>query len=427
MARKKAEETHGDASSGAPAAGPAGLTEKQAERIRQSIELMAKTVPMKIDELLPYQRNQKDHPEEQVRNLANSLRRFGWRQPVVIDERNVIVIGHGRVLGAKMLGLTEVPVVRADDLTEDEIRELRIVDNKTNESNWNQYLQEDVQELEFEGFEFDEMDTRIDAGGGTSHDVVEDDYEESLPEEPKSARGEIYQLGRHRLMCGDSTSIEDIEKLMDGQKADLLLTDPPYNVDYTGKTKDALKIENDVQEDSDFRQFLRDAFSGADAVMRPGACFYIWHADSEGYNFRGACFEVGWSVRQCLIWNKNSLVMGRQDYQWKHEPCLYGWKDGAGHTWASDRKQTTVLDFDRPTKNDIHPTMKPVKLFAYLIENNTGNGDAVLDLFNGSGTTIMACEQTERCAYTMELDPRYVDAAIERWEKFTGQKAVKIS
>ena len=427
MARKKAEETRGDASGGVPAAGPAGLTEKQAERIRQSIELMAKTVPMKIDELLPYQRNQKDHPEEQVRNLANSLRRFGWRQPVVIDERNVIVIGHGRVLGAKMLGLTEVPVVRADDLTEDEIRELRIVDNKTNESNWNQYLQEDVQELEFEGFEFDEMDTRIDAGGGTSHDVVEDDYEESLPEEPKSARGEIYQLGRHRLMCGDSTSIDDIEKLMDGRKADLLLTDPPYNVDYTGKTKDARKIENDVQEDSDFRQFLRDAFSGADAVMRPGACFYIWHADSEGYNFRGACFEVGWSVRQCLIWNKNSLVMGRQDYQWKHEPCLYGWKDGAGHTWASDRKQTTVLDFDRPTKNDIHPTMKPVKLFAYLIENNTGNGDAVLDLFNGSGTTIMACEQTERCAYTMELDPRYVDAAIERWEKFTGQKAVKIS
>ena len=165
MTKKKAEEPHGDASGGAPAAVPTGLTEKQAERIRQSIELMAKTVPMKIDELLPYQRNQKDHPEEQVRNLANSLRRFGWRQPVVIDERNVIVIGHGRVLGAKMLGLTEVPVVRADDLTEDEIRELRIVDNKTNESNWNQYLQEDVQELEFEGFEFDEMDTKIDAGG----------------------------------------------------------------------------------------------------------------------------------------------------------------------------------------------------------------------------------------------------------------------
>lgn len=228
-------------------------------------------------------------------------------------------------------------------------------------------------------------------------------------------------------MCGDSTSIDDIEKLMDGRQADLLLTDPPYNVDYTGKTKDALKIENDMLDNDSFRQFLRDAFSGANAVMRPGACFYIWHADSEGYNFRGACFDCGWNVRQCLIWNKNSLVMGRQDYQWKHEPCLYGWKDGAGHTWVSDRKQTTVLDFDRPTKNDIHPTMKPVKLFAYLIENNTGDGDAVLDLFNGSGTTIMACEQTERSAYTMELDPRYVDAAIDRWEKFTGKKAVKVN
>lgn len=406
-------------------AGAAQLTEKQQERIRQSIELMAKTRPMNIDELLPYQRNQKDHPEEQVRNLANSLRRFGWRQPVVIDERNVIVIGHGRVLGAKMLGLTEVPVVSAADLTEDEIRELRIIDNKTNESTWNEYFQEDVQELSFEGFDFPDFDA-ITGGGSTSHDIVEDEYDEELPEEPKAVRGEIYQLGRHRLMCGDSTSIDDIEKLMGGKLADLLLTDPPYNVDYTGKTKDALKIENDVQDNDSFRQFLRDAFSGADAVMRPGACFYIWHADSEGYNFRGACFDCGWNVRQCLIWNKNSLVMGRQDYQWKHEPCLYGWKEGAGHTWASDRKQTTVLDFDRPTKNDIHPTMKPVKLFAYLIENNTGDGDAVLDLFNGSGTTIMACEQTERCAYTMELDPRYVDAAIGRWEKFTGQKAVKV-
>lgn len=402
------------------------LTEKQQERIRKSIELMQKTHPVKINDLLPYQRNQKEHPEQQVKNLANSLRRFGWRQPVVIDENNVIVIGHGRVLAAKELGLEEAPVCSAADLTEDEIRELRIVDNKTNESEWNQYLNEDLQELSFEGFEFEGFE-ELSGGGTTNHEVEEDDYNEELTEEPKSIRGEIYQLGRHRLMCGDSTSIDDIEKLMDGRKADLFLTDPPYNVDYTGKTKDALKIENDVQDNESFRQFLRDAFSGADAVMRPGACFYIWHADSEGYNFRGACADNGWNVRQCLIWNKNSLVMGRQDYQWKHEPCLYGWKEGAGHTWVSDRKQVTVLDFDRPTKNDIHPTMKPIKLFAYLIENNTEDGDAVLDLFNGSGTTIMACEQTKRCAYTMELDPRYVDAAIDRWEKFTGKKAVKVN
>ena len=403
----------------------ATLTDVQRERIRNSIELMGKTRPMRIDELLPYQRNQKDHPEEQVKNLANSLRRFGWRQPVVIDERNVIVIGHGRVLGAKMLGLEEAPVVSASDLTEDEIRELRIIDNKTNESTWNEYFEEDVKELDFEGFDFPDFDA-LSGGGSTSHDIEEDEYDEELPEEPKAVRGDIYQLGRHRLMCGDATSIDDIKKLMDGKKADLLLTDPPYNVDYTGKTKDQLKIEGDVQSDGEFRQFLRDAFSGADTVMRPGACFYIWHADSEGYNFRGACHDCGWDVRQCLIWNKNSLVMGRQDYQWKHEPCLYGWKDGAGHTWVSDRKQVTVLEYDRPQRNDIHPTMKPVKMFGYLIENNTRDGDIVLDLFNGSGSTIIACEQTERCAYTMDLDPRYVDAAIDRWEKFTGEKAVRL-
>lgn len=181
-------------------------------------------------------------------------------------------------------------------------------------------------------------------------------------------------------------------------------------------------MENDA-----FREFLKDAFNAANEVMKPGACFYIWHADSEGYNFRGACNDIGWKVRECLIWNKNSMVLGRQDYQWKHEPCLYGWKDGAGHLWASDRKQTTVIDFDRPTQSKIHPTMKPIGLFDYLIKNNTKGGDVVLDLFNGSGTTIMACEQNKRKAYAMELDPRYVDAAIERWETFTGKKAVLIT
>lgn len=207
----------------------------------------------------------------------------------------------------------------------------------------------------------------------------------------------------------------------------MLLTDPPYNVAYEGKTKDKLTIKNDSLEDSAFRAFLRDAFTAADTVMKAGAVFYIWHADSEGYNFRGACHDIAWKVREVLIWNKNSMVLGRQDYQWKHEPCLYGWKEGASHLWASDRKQTTVIDFKRPTRSEIHPTMKPIGLFDYQIKNNTKGGDAVLDLFSGSGTTIMACEQNGRRAYAMELDPRYVDAAIDRWEKFTGQKAVKIN
>lgn len=224
-------------------------------------------------------------------------------------------------------------------------------------------------------------------------------------------------------MCGDSTSLEDVKKLCGGETMDILVTDPPYNVEYEGKTKDKLTIQNDSMEDSAFRKFLRDALSTADAVLKPGGVFYIWHADSEGYNFRGACRDIDWQVRQCLIWVKSVLVMGRQDYQWKHEPCLYGWKGGAGHLWASDRKQTTTLNFDKPTRSEIHPTMKPIALFDYLIRNSSNPGEKVLDLFNGSGTTIMACEQNGRTSFCMELDPRYVDAAISRWEQFTGKKA----
>lgn len=227
-------------------------------------------------------------------------------------------------------------------------------------------------------------------------------------------------------MCGDSTKEQDVLKLMQGKKADLFLTDPPYNVDYTGKTEDALKIDNDDMEDEDFREFLRKAFTCANNVMVEGASFYIWHAHSEGYNFRGACHDIGWRVRQCLIWAKNSMVMGRQDYQWKHEPCLYGWKDGASHRWYSDRTQTTLLNFDRPTKNDLHPTMKPLDLFGYLVQNSSRKGESVLDLFGGSGTTLIVCEKTERKCFTMELDPKYCDVIIKRWETLTGGKAVLV-
>lgn len=225
------------------------------------------------------------------------------------------------------------------------------------------------------------------------------------------------------------------KRLPGGVQIDLLITDPPYNVNYGAvrdvseavkwqRRTDGLLIQNDNMADGAFREFLANAFRSANDVMKPGAVFYIWHADNESYNFRGACKDIGWKVRECLIWNKNTFAMGRQDYQWKHEPCLYGWKDGAGHLWASDRKQTTVIDFDKPSKSELHPTMKPVGLFDYQIQNNTKGGDAVLDLFAGSGTTIMACEQNGRNAYCMELDPRYVDVIIKRWETFTGEKAV---
>jgi len=212
--------------------------------------------------------------------------------------------------------------------------------------------------------------------------------------------------------------------LTDGALVDMWLTDPPYNVAYEGGTKEKLTIQNDSMGDDDFRQFLRDAYTAADAVMKPGAVFYIWHADSEGYNFRGAAKDAGWTVRQCLIWKKSTMVMGRQDYHWKHEPCLYGWKDGAAHLWATDRKQTTILEFDKPSRNGEHPTMKPVELFEYQMLNNTKGADIVLDSFGGSGTTMIAAEKHGRHARLMELDPKYCDVIIKRWQDFTGQKAV---
>lgn len=323
-------------------------------------------------------------------------------------------------------------VYRPERRTEEKYR---ILANKTNEvAQWDfEKLEKELEGLDFDGFDFGFGDLEgldFDAASGNTDDdseAVEDDYEEELPEEPKSKRGEIYQLGRHRLMCGDSTDPEDVKKLMGGATADLLITDPPYNVSYEGKTKDALTIQNDSMDDLSFRQFLHDAYSAADSVMKPGAVFYIWHADLEGYNFRGACRDVDWQVRECLIWAKNCMVLGRQDYQWQHEPCLYGWKSGASHFWNSDRKQTTLLEFKKPARADIHPTMKPIALFDYQIKNSSKLGENVLDSFNGSGTTIMACEQNGRNAFTMEIDPRYVDATIARWEQFTGQKAVKIS
>ena len=376
-----------------------------------------------IDEIRPYENNPRVN-DGAVGAVAESIREFGFQQPIVVDRDGVIIAGHTRYKAAQRLGLTEVPVVVADNLTDEQVRAYRLADNKTGElAEWDfSALEEElagIGELDMSlfGFEPKEMIE--------PEEITEDDYEEEPPEVPKARPGDVYQLGRHRLMCGDSTDVQSVQKLCQGQ-VDLLLTDPPYGVDYTGKTKDALKIQNDAKTDEALRDMLADGFSAADAVMKPGAVFYIWHADSKSLVFRLACQMAGWEVRQVLIWAKNTMVMGRQDYQWKHEPCLYGWKEGAGHLWASDRKQTTILEFDRPTKNKEHPTMKPVKLFDYQIQNNTKGGDIVLDLFGGSGTTIIACEQDGRCARVMELDPRYVDVIIDRWEKLTGERAVKI-
>lgn len=388
-----------------------------------------------LKDVIPYANNPRNNDGEAVDKVASSIKEFGFNVPLVLDKDNVIICGHTRYKAAKKLNIDEVPCIYADKLTPAQVKAYRIADNKVSEfSTWNYDMLsievEQLQELDFDvdslGFESFEIQSLFDEQEEES-EVSEDDYEIELPKEPKSKFGDIYKLGNHFLMCGDSTDVESVEKLVNGTKIDLLITDPPYNVAYEGSTKDKLTIKNDNMKNDEFRAFLTNAFFAADTVMKSGAVFYIWHADSEGYNFRGACNDVNWKVRQCLIWNKNSMVMGRQDYHWKHEPCLYGWKDGAGHLWASDRKQTTILNFDKPVRNAEHPTMKPIALFDYQIKNNTKKEDAVLDLFAGSGTTLIACEQNGRISYNMELDPKYVDVIIERWEKFTGEKAVLLN
>lgn len=381
-------------------------------------------VKLKLSQIKPYEKNPRKN-DGAVDAVAESIRQCGYCAPIVVDEDYVILAGHTRYKALKKLGWAAAEVVVRAGLTDEQKRKYRLLDNKTNEfAGWDfELLESELEGLDFEGFDFGFDIPLIDE----PVEAVDDDYDVVLPDEAKTKPGDVWQLGRHRLICGDATDINDIEKLMDGHKADLFLTDPPYNVAYEGKTKDKLKITNDSMEDTAFRDFLASAFETAKQNMKAGASFYIWHADSEGYNFRGAIHDVGMTVRQCLIWVKNVMVMGRQDYQWKHEPCLYGWNSGGSHAWYSDRKQTTVLNFDRPTRNKEHPTMKPVPLFAYLIENSSKRDDIVLDTFAGSGTTIIACEQLGRSGYCSELDPKYCDVIINRWENFTGQKAVLLN
>ena len=383
--------------------------------------------------ITPYVRNSRTHSDEQVAQVAASIKEFGWTNPILIDETSTIIAGHGRLMAAQRLGLSEVPTIRLEGLTDAQKRAYVIADNKLAlNAGWDsEMLAVEVEELLEQGFDLDltgfgaeEIDSLLAEANKVDEGLTDPDDAPELAEEAVSVRGDVWQLGRHRVLCGDATVLTDIETLMDGQLADMLLTDPPYNVDYTGKTKDALKIQNDKMSDNTFRQFLVDSFSTADMVMKKGAAFYIWHADSEGYNFRGACYDIDWEVRQCLIWDKDVMVMGRQDYHWKHEPCLYGWKKGASHLWASDRKQTTILKFDRPKRNDVHPTMKPVDLIEYQILNNTKGADIVLDLFGGSGSTLIAAEKSGRNARLLELDEKYVDVIVKRWQEFTGQDAV---
>lgn len=417
-------------------------------------------IEVAIDRLKDYENNPRNN-EKAVGAVAESIKEFGFKVPIVIDSNYTIVAGHTRKKASELLGLEKVPCIIANDLTPEKIKAYRLADNKTAElAEWDfEKLEKEMAELtafdfDMSAFGFDESLFDIEAQAEEDNFDTEQALEEI--EEPTTQRGDIWQLGTHRLICGDSTDLNTIKRLMNGNKADLLLTDPPYNVAYEGGT--GLTIQNDNMSNTQFYEFLKASFSSANENLKEGGAFYIWHADSEGLNFRSASEHVGWKIKQCLVWVKNTFVMGRQDYQWKHEPCLYGWKSGASHYFINDRTQstviedkidinklkkeemkdlikeliqdntpTTVIHEDKPLRNADHPTMKPIKLMSKLITNSSKKKEKVLDIFGGSGSTLIACEQLERQCFMAELDEKYCDVIIKRWETLTGQKAVKVS
>ena len=423
-----------------------------------------------IESLKPYEKNARKHGRDDLQAIITSIQKFGFNDPIGVWH-DVIVEGHGRWLAAKEIGMDRVPVIRLDQLSDEQRKAYALAHNKTAElSSWDFDVLatelKDISEFDMTQFGFD---LSAIGGGGADPEAQEDNFQEEPPKKPKTRLGDLYRLGRHYLICGDSTKPETIKRLLQGQQADLLITDPPYNValGYGMTPEEAKKrrrrtdgktIENDEKTPEEFLEFLKQSFMAANENMKPGGAFYIWHADTEALNFREACKEIGWQVRQNLIWNKNTFALGRQDYQWKHEPCLYGWKDGAAHYFVDDRTQstvfedkdndidhmkkeemrtllkqlledkisTTVINEDKPARSAEHPTMKPIRLLARQIKNSSKPGENVLDIFGGSGSTLITCEQLGRNCYTAELDPGYCDVIIKRWEDFTGQQAEKI-
>lgn len=383
---------------------------------------------VKIDKLIPYARNARTHSKEQILQLRGSLREFGFINPVLCDKDLNIIAGHGRVMAAKEEGIAEVPCVFVEHLTDSQKKAYILADNRLAlNAGWDMdmlsvelaELQGEDFDVSFLGFDDKELDKLL---GVDAEDVRDDDFDvEAELEKPAfSKSGDLWLLGKHRLVCGDSTKPETFELLMDGKSANLCVTDPPYNVNYEGS---AGKIKNDNMADDKFYQFLLDAFSNTEKAMARDASIYVFHADTEGLNFRRAFADAGFYLSGTCIWKKQSLVLGRSPYQWQHEPVLFGWKKSGKHAWYSDRKQSTIWEFDKPRKNGDHPTMKPIPLVAYPILNSSMTGCVVLDPFGGSGSTLIACEQTDRVCHTVELDEKFCDVIIKRFYEQVGGNA----
>jgi site-specific DNA-methyltransferase (adenine-specific) len=379
---------------------------------------------VKTKDIIPNENNPRILKDDKFKKLVQSIKDFPEMleiRPIVVNNEMMILGGNMRLKAIQEIGLKEVPIIKAENLTEQQQREFLIKDNVGfGEWDWDALANDwNPEELNEWGLDVPNLDLN-------ELEATEDDFD--VPEggsDTDIVLGDIFDIGQHRLICGDSTQTDTFEKLTEGILADMVITDPPYNVNYEGGTKEKLKIDNDNMGDKQFYQFLYDFYTACAAYSKPGGAWYVWHADSEGANFRQAMKDAGIMVKQCLIWVKSSMVMGRQDYQWKHEPCLYGWKEGAAHNWYSDRKQTTILEFARPNRNAEHPTMKPIELFSYQISNSSKQGDIVMDAFGGSGTTMVACEQLNRKAFVVEFDPRYCQVIIDRMKQLNPTIKIK--
>ena len=378
-----------------------------------------------ISVIKPNEENPRFITDQKFKKLVKSIKEFPQMlevRPLVVDENFMVLGGNMRLKALKSAGVFEVPIQQVKGWTDEQKKEFIIKDNLGyGEWDWDIVANDwDIQKLKDWGMDLPDFpDPEIDA--------EEDDYDEDLDYNNIIISGDVIEIGNHRLICGDATNNLHYDKLFDNKKSDLVITDPPYNVDYTGKTKDALKIKNDKMSNDNFFNFLLDFYTLTKQNLKKGGSIYVWHADSEGHNFRKAFVDSGLLLKQCLIWVKNSMVMGRQDYHWQHEPCLYGWNDGNSHNWYADRKQTTILNFDRPNRNDVHPTMKPIKLISYQIKNSSKKNDVVFDPFLGSGTTMVASHQLERICYGMELDPKYCEVIIDRMKKLDPNIEIKVN